>query len=103
MAEGKHFVGHASVETWQHRLLYRVLGASSKTYDGAILHGSCFAGTRLAPQKIKHMKNVIGPDTCLWAFLKAEHGKVKLYSPFFAIGPPDINLIEDGLLGQFTA
>ena len=53
------------------------------------------------PRNIKHMKNVIGPDTCLWVFVKGEPGKV--YGPFFAIGTPGINLIEDGLLGQFTA
>ena len=55
------------------------------------------------PRNIKHMKNVIGPDTRLWVFVKEKHGKVKLYGPFFAIGSPGINLIEDGLLGQFTA
>ena len=55
------------------------------------------------PRNIKPMKNVIGPDTCLWVFVKEKHGKVKLYGPFFAIGSPGINLIEDGLLGQFTA
>ena len=49
----------------------------------------------------QQLTKVIGPHTCLWVFVKGEPGKV--YGPFFAIGTPGINLIEDGLLRQFTA
>ena len=52
------------------------------------------------PSNLPHMMKVIGPHTCLWVFVEGVPGKV--FGPFFAIGNPDINLIEDGLQ-QFTA
>ena len=99
----RHFVCHASKdETWKLCLLYKVVGASSKTYDGGILlingrtvHVLQVFG--LLPKHLSHMMKVIGPHTCLWVFAKGEP------CPLFAIGTPGINFIEDDMLRQFTA
>ena len=52
------------------------------------------------PPKLTHMVNRIGPDTCLWVFVKGVPGKV--HGPFLATAPTGINVIE-GALMQFTA
>ena len=102
----RHLVAHISKdETWTVFLLYKVVGASSKTYDG----GTLLINDRTVhvlqvfgwlPNDLSYMLNGIGPLPCLWVFVKGVPGKV--YGQFFAIGTPGINLIEDGLQ-QFTA
>ena len=52
------------------------------------------------PDHLPHMVNGIGPNTCLWVFVKRAPGKA--YGPFFAIDPPGVILIEGTFL-QLTA
>ena len=67
----------------------RYLCASSKTYDVGIqpslrtLHVLQLFGC--LPDKFPHMVNGIGPDTCLWVFVKGVPGKI---FGSFAATPP---------------
>ena len=91
--------------TWSFCLLYKVVGASSKTYNGGILliNGRTvhvFQVFGWLPNELSHMMKAISPHTYLWVFVKEVSGKV--YSPFFAIGTPGMHLIENDLQ-RFTA
>ena len=90
----QHFIFHASIETWTHCLLCKVVGASFKkslnfTYKwpGGSWFLQVFGGvTRM----LKGMMEVIGPHTHLWVFVK---GPSKVYGPFSPDGAPGMNLI----------
>ena len=71
----QHCISHAYMETtWTHCQLKKVLGASSKINDGGIRlkspHCACFKVIRVPLDHLSYMVNGIGPDTCLWVFVK---------------------------------
>ena len=106
MPRAQHIALHACKETtWTHCLLYKILGAYSKTYDGGIqlINGRTEHVSQLIgclAQKFTHMVKGIGPHTYLWVFVKEEPGKA--LGPFFANGTPGLNVIP-GALFEFEA